>query len=49
VLGLSCITNMAAGVTKQKLDHREVLEIGEKAKAGLLEVLGRIIAEAAKP
>ena len=48
VLGLSCITNMAAGVTKQKLDHREVLEIGEKAKAGLLEVLGRIIAEAAK-
>ena len=49
VLGLSCITNMAAGVTKQKLDHREVLEIAEKAKAGLLEVLGRIIAEAAKP
>ncbi|PYQ17934.1 MAG: purine-nucleoside phosphorylase, partial [Acidobacteria bacterium] len=48
VLGLSCITNMAAGVTKQKLDHREVLEIGEKAKVGLLEVLGRIIAEAAK-
>ena len=47
VLGLSCITNMAAGVTKQKLDHREVLEIGEKAKVGLLEVLGRIIAEAA--
>jgi len=25
-----------------------VLEIGEKAKAGLLEVLGRIITEAAK-
>jgi len=48
VLGLSCITNMAAGVTKQKLDHREVLEIGEKAKVGLLEVLGRIITEAAK-
>ena len=49
VLGLSCITNMAAGVTKQKLDHREVLEVGERVKAGLMEVLGRIIEEAAKP
>lgn len=48
VLGLSCITNMAAGVTKQKLDHREVLEVGEKVKAGLMDVLGRIIQEAAK-
>ena len=48
VLGLSCITNMAAGVTKQKLDHREVLEIAEKAKAGLLDVLGRILQEAAR-
>lgn len=48
VLGLSCITNMAAGVLKKKLDHREVLEVGEKVKAGLLDVLGRIIQEAAK-
>ncbi len=48
VLGLSCITNMAAGVIKQKLDHREVLEVGERVKAGLLDVLGTIIQEAAK-
>lgn len=48
VLGISCITNMAAGVTKKPLDHREVLEVGEKVKAGLIEVLGRIIQEAAK-
>jgi len=47
VLGLSCITNLAAGVTKEKLDHREVLDVGERMKSGLLEVLGRIIAEAA--
>jgi len=47
VLGLSCITNMAAGVTKQKLDHREVLEVGEKVKAGLLDVLSRIVQSAA--
>jgi purine-nucleoside phosphorylase len=48
VLGISCITNMAAGVIKKPLDHREVLEIGEKVKAGLIEVLGRIVQEAAK-
>ena len=48
VLGLSCITNMAAGVIKKKLDHREVLEVGEKARAALLDVLGEIIVEAAK-
>jgi purine-nucleoside phosphorylase len=48
VLGISCITNMAAGVTKRPLDHREVLEVGEKVKAGLIDVLGRIIQEAAK-
>ena len=48
VLGISCITNMAAGVLKKKLDHREVLEVGERVKAGLLEVLGRIVTEAAR-
>jgi purine-nucleoside phosphorylase len=48
VLGISCITNMAAGVIKKPLDHREVLEVGEKVKAGLIDVLGRIIVEAAK-
>jgi purine-nucleoside phosphorylase len=48
VLGISCITNMAAGVLKKKLDHREVLDVGEKSKAGLLDVLGRILQDAAK-
>ena len=27
VVGISCITNMAAGVLPQKLDHKEVIEI----------------------
>jgi purine-nucleoside phosphorylase len=49
VVGLSCLTNMAAGVTDRKLDHREVLETGERVKAALLEVLARIVAEAARP
>ncbi len=48
VLGISCITNMAAGVLKKKLDHREVLEIGEKVKAELMDVLAQIIVEASK-
>jgi purine-nucleoside phosphorylase len=47
-LGLSCVTNMGAGVLKQKIDHREVLEVGERVKQGLLEVLGRIIVGAAR-
>ena len=49
VLGLSCITNMAAGVIKQKLDHREVLEVGEKVRAGPARRAGpRSSQEAAK-
>jgi purine-nucleoside phosphorylase len=48
VLAISCITNMAAGVLKKKLDHREVLDVGEKVKAGLMDVLGRILTEAAR-
>ncbi len=32
VLGLSCVTNMAAGILDQPLDHEEVIEATEKAK-----------------
>ena len=39
---------VASGVLKKKLDHREVLAVGEKVKAGLLDALNRIILEAAK-
>jgi purine-nucleoside phosphorylase len=48
VLAISCITNLAAGVSKKKLDHLEVLEVGRKAQAALSDVLARIIQEAAK-
>ncbi|HVY91627.1 MAG TPA: purine-nucleoside phosphorylase, partial [Bryobacteraceae bacterium] len=43
VLGISCVTNAAAGVLDKKLDHREVLEAGEKMKGTLTELLRRII------
>ena len=48
VLGISCITNMAAGVLKKKLDHREVLDTAEKVREGLIEVLQRLIQDVAK-
>jgi purine nucleoside phosphorylase len=40
---------MAAGVLDQKLDHREVLETGERVKSALIEVIRRIVATAARP
>ena len=48
VLAISCLTNMAAGVLKKKLDHRDVLQVGERVKSSLMDVLGNIIQEAAK-
>jgi len=48
VLAISCITNLAAGVSKKKLDHLEVLEVGRKVQASLADVLARIIQDAAK-
>lgn len=48
VLAISCITNMAAGVLKKKLHHEEVLEVAERVKLGLLDVLGKILVDAAR-
>jgi purine-nucleoside phosphorylase len=43
ILGLSCITNMAAGVIDEPIDHNEVLEIGLRVYSSLKELLLRII------
>jgi purine-nucleoside phosphorylase len=43
VLGISCVTNFAAGVTDQKLDHKEVLAVGERVKGTMVELLRRIL------
>jgi len=43
VLGISCITNMAAGVTGQKLSHNEVIETAEKTRENLRELILEII------
>jgi purine-nucleoside phosphorylase len=48
VVGLSCLTNMAAGILDRKLDHREVLETGERVRGALQDVLGRLVSVAAR-
>jgi purine-nucleoside phosphorylase len=48
VLGLSCITNTAAGVSKKPIDYKDVLVVAERVKQALLDVLGEIVAQAAK-
>jgi purine-nucleoside phosphorylase len=48
VLGLSCITNMAAGVLKKPLAHAEVLATTAKVRSALTDVLATIIQAAAQ-
>lgn len=43
VLGISCVTNYAAGVTDQKLDHKEVLEVGDRIKGTMIMLLRRVL------
>jgi purine-nucleoside phosphorylase len=43
VLGISCITNMAAGVLPQPLDHAEVLETTRRVRGPFIGLLEAII------
>ena len=43
VLGISCVTNMAAGILPQKLTHQEVLDTGERVKDSLAALLRAIL------
>ena len=43
VLGLSCITNMAAGVLPQPLDHAEVMETARRVRGHFIALLEGII------
>jgi purine-nucleoside phosphorylase len=43
VLGISCVTNMAAGVFSQQLSHAEVLETGDRVKPRFVALLTEII------
>jgi purine-nucleoside phosphorylase len=48
VVALSCITNLAAGVSAGPLDHHEVLVVSQRVKDPLLAVLARIVAQGAE-
>ncbi len=43
VSGISCITNMAAGITDEPINHDEVMETGAKVAAIFKELLRRVI------
>ncbi|WP_144526743.1 purine-nucleoside phosphorylase [Peribacillus simplex] len=45
VLGISCLTNMAAGILDQPLSHEEVIETTEKVKSSFLEFVKLIVKE----
>lgn len=45
VLGISCITNMAAGILDQPLNHAEVIETSNKVKKEFISLVGEIIRE----
>ena len=43
VLGISCVTNFGAGLSKVPLHHNEVLETAEKVKDDFIKLLSEII------
>ncbi len=43
VLGISCITNMAAGVLPQPIDHREVMDTARRVRGQFVTLLEGII------
>lgn len=43
VLGISLVTNLAAGISDQPLDHAEVLEAGRAAASRMGDLLSRIV------
>ena len=45
VLGISCITNFAAGMTDETINHEEVMETGARVAEVFKELLARIISK----
>jgi purine-nucleoside phosphorylase len=42
-MGISCVTNMAAGILPQKINHAEVLEAGEMVRGTLVKFLRALL------
>ncbi|HEX7829551.1 MAG TPA: purine-nucleoside phosphorylase [Thermoanaerobaculia bacterium] len=49
VLGISCITNMAAGVLNQKLTHQEVMDTTQRVQAEFTKLILGCIAKLSAP
>ena len=43
VLGISCITNMAAGISDQPINHEEVMATGDRVRETFTELLKRVV------
>ena len=43
VLGISLVTNLAAGISGEPLNHEEVLEAGRAAAARMGSLLSRVV------
>ena len=43
ILGISCLTNMAAGILDQEINHAEVLETGERVRSHFVALLRAVI------
>ncbi|WP_340537458.1 purine-nucleoside phosphorylase [Nocardioides sp. GXZ039] len=43
ILGISLVTNLAAGISDQPLDHSEVLEAGRAAASRMGDLLGQVV------
>jgi purine-nucleoside phosphorylase len=48
VLAISCVTNMAAGILDQVINHQEVLETGERVKGDFVALVRAVLPEMAK-
>lgn len=45
VLGISCLTNMAAGILDQPLNHDEVIEVASQVRTSFISLIKQIIEE----
>ncbi len=45
VLGISCITNMAAGISEHPINHEEVMETGQRVRTTFTQLLRRLISK----
>jgi purine-nucleoside phosphorylase len=48
VTGISCVTNLAAGISQQALSHDEVSETANRVTGTFQKLIGRFLEDVAK-